>query len=135
MSDVSGEHASDVRIELLRKVQLFEALTDADLRLISGVVDEAEMDEGTVLFEEGDPADTFYVVADGAVEIVRKGADGEEETLAARVTESGSILSIRQADFEWLLGGDSLSVRILSGLSRALRGAGVRFASVEKIES
>ena len=155
MSDGSFGRLPGESIEVLRKVQLLQALTDADLWKIREVVDEVEIGEGSLLFEEGDPADTFYVVVEGAVEIVRVAEDGDEVRVAvrragegfgemglvsndprsatARVVESGHLLTIRRADFEWLLGGDSFPVRVLQGLSRALREAGVRFASEETI--
>ena len=142
MLEDNPQPAAEERIDLLRNVQLFEALTDDDLRLIAGVVDELEMEEGSVLFEAGDSADHFYIVVDGAVEIFRSDGEGGEELMvapdprsaSARVVEAAHLLAIARDDFEWLLGGDSLAVRILSGLSRALREIGVRFASVERIE-
>lgn len=55
--------------EFLKRVQLFEALSDPELAeiLMLGAVKEYEKDD--VIFEDGTPGDCFYVIYDGSVRI------------------------------------------------------------------
>jgi CRP-like cAMP-binding protein len=142
-------------VGLLQKVDLFEGLPAGDLERIAAIVGGLTMDGGEVLFEEGEPGDAFYIVFKGAVEIVKSRPDGTEEKLAvrragegfgemallndaprsatARTGDATQLMTVSREDFQALLGGDSLAVRMLRVLSRALRALGVRFASVEKL--
>jgi CRP/FNR family transcriptional regulator, cyclic AMP receptor protein len=52
---------------LLREVPVFHGLEPAQLELIAGCGSNVHFDQGAVLFREGDPADTFYVVRHGTV--------------------------------------------------------------------
>lgn len=65
--------------ERLRRVELFAELADSDLERICGGVQNRTLAPGEVLFSEGDPADSAYVIAAGEVEIVK--ALGARETL------------------------------------------------------
>ena len=52
---------------VLHDVPLFEGLTPAEFELIAGCGSNVHFDDDQVLFREGDPADTFYVVRHGSV--------------------------------------------------------------------
>jgi CRP/FNR family cyclic AMP-dependent transcriptional regulator len=47
---------------LLHEIPLFAGLEPAQLELIAGCGSNVHFDDDQVLFREGDPADTFYVV-------------------------------------------------------------------------
>lgn len=53
------------REELLQKVSMFSALTKKEVGRLAAVADERRVPSGTVLTEEGEPGDEFYVVAEG----------------------------------------------------------------------
>jgi len=57
------------RTELLSSIPLFESLADDDLETLAGHLDECRFEAGQVIFREGDPGKTLYVIEDGAVEI------------------------------------------------------------------
>jgi CRP-like cAMP-binding protein len=146
--------SSEEVIDLLHKVELFVGLPEEELERIAGIVSgwSAEADE--VLFEEGEPGDVFYMVASGAIEIVKNTGGGHEEKLAvrrggeafgemallndaprsatARSQGASELLTISRNDFQAMLGGDSLALRMMQVLSKALRSLGVRFAAVER---
>jgi CRP/FNR family cyclic AMP-dependent transcriptional regulator len=63
----------DARIELLRKVSLFETLSKAELRQLATVADEIDLPEGKVLMREGDTGREFFVLVDGTVRVSRNG--------------------------------------------------------------
>jgi CRP-like cAMP-binding protein len=52
---------------LLREVPVFEGLKPAQLKLIAGCASNVQFQEGDVLFREGEPADTFFVIRHGSV--------------------------------------------------------------------
>jgi len=137
-------------------VDLFQGLPVDDLRRIAGIVDGTSLEAGESLFEEGEPGDAFYIVFKGAVEITKSRPDGSAQKLAvrrggegfgemallndaprsasARALEPTQLITVMREDFEKLLGGDSLSLRMMQVLSKALRALGIRFASVEKLQ-
>jgi CRP-like cAMP-binding protein len=63
----------DAKIELIRKVPLFEACTKRELREVASVADEIMLREGTTLTKEGATGREFVVIVDGAAEVRRHG--------------------------------------------------------------
>ncbi len=54
---------------LLRESPRFDGMTPAHLNLIAGCGSNVQFSEGQVLFREGEPADTFYVIRHGRVAV------------------------------------------------------------------
>jgi CRP-like cAMP-binding protein len=52
---------------MLSDVPLFEGLNAEELELLAGCASNIRFREGDLLFREGEPADTFYVVRHGTV--------------------------------------------------------------------
>ncbi|MBW3554271.1 MAG: cyclic nucleotide-binding domain-containing protein, partial [Gemmatimonadetes bacterium] len=145
--------ATEHVVEVLGRVPLFQGLPRADLERIAGLVNPRELQEGEFAFREGDPGDRFYIVHSGAVEILKERPLGDHERLAVkrageafgemsllndaprsasvRAVENTRLLSVARQEFDELLGGESISVRLLRGLARALRAFDVRFAARE----
>jgi CRP-like cAMP-binding protein len=138
-------------VGLLQKVPIFQGLPTADLERIATLMRGRTAAPGEMIFGEGDPGDRFYIVHSGAVEVVKERPRGDNERLAikrageafgemALLTESPRSATVRALEptnllyatreqFENLLGGDSLVLRLLRGLARALRALDVRFAA------
>ena len=53
--------------EVIARAPLFAGLSEDDLALIAGCARNVGFDEDELLFREGDPADTFYLVRRGRV--------------------------------------------------------------------
>jgi CRP-like cAMP-binding protein len=70
-----------MNVEFLRRVRLFESLDVPELAeiLMLGMVKEFAKDE--VIFEDGAPGDSFYVIYDGAVRISKVFQHMGEEAL------------------------------------------------------
>jgi CRP/FNR family cyclic AMP-dependent transcriptional regulator len=68
-------------VEVLRKVPLFEGLSDADLQAFSELCRERGYPKGSVIVFEDDPGDSLYVVRAGRVKVVLIGEDGREVIL------------------------------------------------------
>ena len=62
----------------LRKIPLFSMLAERDCRKIAAEVTEAHYGKGEYIFREGDPANYFHIVKEGAVKCVKSSADGKE---------------------------------------------------------
>jgi CRP/FNR family transcriptional regulator, cyclic AMP receptor protein len=52
---------------VLRSQKFFAGLADDQLALITGCASTTVFPSGAILFREGDPADTFYLIRDGKV--------------------------------------------------------------------
>jgi signal transduction histidine kinase len=68
----------------LRGTELFAGLPDEDLRWLATAGEERILAGGEVLFSDGDPADTFYVLLDG--ELLFTAVRGGREQLLTRHT-------------------------------------------------
>lgn len=154
MSERPHEWTREEVVALLQQVDLFEGLPHEDLNAIAAIVVGRTIEPGESLFEEGQPGDAFYIVFQGAIEISKTRADGTEEKLAvrrkgdgfgemallneaprsatARALERTQLVSVSRDDFQQLLGGDSLALRMMRALSKALRALSVRFANAER---
>ncbi len=141
--------AAQVR-EKLHSVALFQGLATADLDRILGISESVLVEAGEAVFEEGDRGDHFFIIVRGEIEL-RKRSGTEEKRLAVlragqafgemallnQTPRSASahalvdtyMLSISRASFGQILGGDTLAVRLLRNLSRALWATSVRLAS------
>ncbi|REJ19014.1 MAG: Crp/Fnr family transcriptional regulator [Paenibacillaceae bacterium] len=68
-------------IELLRKVSLFDQMTDEQLEHILSIAQRRTFPAGTVLFHENDYGAAFYVILKGSIKIFKRSAKGEEKVL------------------------------------------------------
>lgn len=55
--------------ELLRRYPFFCCLDDAQQKAVAMIAEEISVPAGTVLFEEGQPADTLYFLLEGSVDL------------------------------------------------------------------
>src|SRR5678810_550524 len=69
-------------VDFLRQVSLFEGLGHRELGHVARIIHEREYADGEYVCEEGKPAAALFVVRRGVVEVVRRGADGQEVPLA-----------------------------------------------------
>jgi len=69
-------------VELLQRVTVFEALAPDDLRRVAQVAVPRRFAAGQVIFREGDPSNTCYVVRRGHCRAVRENIDGRTIALA-----------------------------------------------------
>jgi CRP-like cAMP-binding protein len=70
----------EVALEALFYVDQFRGLPQSSLEALAQGATQCEISEGEYLFVEGDPADSFFVVAEGTLEILRR-KDGREVAL------------------------------------------------------
>jgi signal transduction histidine kinase len=68
--------------QFLKNVYFFSNLTDAAVKQILSVCREKSYKSGEIIFEEGDNAERFFIVLDGAVEVWKDFKDPEPDMLA-----------------------------------------------------
>lgn len=134
------------KIETLRNIALFEALTDEALAELSAALRPHALPAGTVLFNKGDPGDEMYVVQQGAIALYIPSAErpGEERpiriigagealgemalidrqprSMSARAIEETQALVLQGDDFRQMLYRyPEMSLAVMSGLNNRIR--------------
>ena len=138
-------------ISVLEKVPLFEGLSRRDLEHVAKLVRGRSLKAGELLFREGDPGDKFYILQSGSIEILKEKAGAEADRLAVkkagdafgemallteaprsatvRALEPTNLLVVSREQFEQLLGGDTLALRVMRSLAKSLRALNIRFGA------
>jgi CRP-like cAMP-binding protein len=138
------------RIGMLRKVALFESLSDSRLQSLAAVCRISTFPDGDEIIEQGDELleeeDGLYIVLDGTVEVRRDSTDGTDGRLVATLgptqffgemalldghPRSASVFATTEVvcmmlsrwDFQRQLRSDpDIAMRVLAVLSERLRG-------------
>ena len=76
-----------MRAEELRPLPIFEGLTDGQLAELAEAGTEVPVEPGVELFREGEPADSWWVLVSGAIDLVRH--VGREDAVVARMDVPG----------------------------------------------
>jgi len=79
MLELPGSPQPTDQVNPLSSMRLFESLTAEQLDCLSGTFTAREMAEGDALFQQGDFDTNLYIVADGVLEVSRRGDDGALE--------------------------------------------------------
>ena len=76
-----------MRVEDLRPLPIFEGLTDGQMAELLEAGTEVPVEPGVELFREGEPADFWWVLVEGAIDLFRH--VGREDTVVARMDVPG----------------------------------------------
>jgi CRP-like cAMP-binding protein len=60
---------------LLAAVPLFQGLSNRELRKVAGLASEVWLNAGKLVVEEGEAANSFYVIVDGSAKVIRRGSE------------------------------------------------------------
>jgi CRP/FNR family transcriptional regulator, cyclic AMP receptor protein len=130
--------------EVLAKAGLFQGVPAEDAEVIAGQFDMIDFPRGTVIFHEGEPGDSLYIVLAGKIKLDRRTADGRENlvavmgpsdqfgelsmfdpgprtTTAVAVTDSRLARMPKQALRQWITDRPEISEKLLRVLARRLR--------------
>jgi CRP/FNR family cyclic AMP-dependent transcriptional regulator len=128
-------------IERLRRVPLFSACSNRELRAIAGVVKEVRHPKGTVIAREGDPGVGLFVIVDGTAEVTIGGKrmaklgpgdffgeiallDGGPRSATVTATTDLKLLGLTEWVFRGLLQEHpSIAVKTLESMAGRLRDA------------
>jgi signal transduction histidine kinase len=78
-----------MRVEEVRDLFLFDGLTDEQLGTLLAAGEEVRFAEGDLLFREGEPAESWWVLLEGFVELVRKA--GRDEAVVMMTMERPGV--------------------------------------------
>jgi signal transduction histidine kinase len=76
-----------MRLDELRPIPLFDGLNDDQLTELIGIGDDVRAGVGEIVFKEGDPADTWWVLVEGTVNLSRH--TGQEDTIVGAMDVPG----------------------------------------------
>lgn len=76
--------------EFLKRVYLFSALSDKELQFLAGVIKRKEVRTQGVLFRDGDPAVSLFIVEKGSLQVVKQNPNGGEP-LVLTTLASGTL--------------------------------------------
>src|SRR5581483_6556683 len=129
---------------VLAHVPLFSGLAPSELETLGHSLRPRRYARGDIIFQQGDPGDTLYVIESGEVKVVLSSADGREAILTILgpghffgelslldseprsadviAKEDCSLLALHRKDFQEFLGGHPhAAIKLLAVLSRRLR--------------
>jgi MFS family permease len=84
----------DVKLGLLRGLEIFRPLPGPTLEALASSLTELRFDDGQAIIHQGEAGDQFYVVADGTVEVL---VDGVHRRFQAPGEGFGEIALLRSA--------------------------------------
>lgn len=67
--------------ELLKGCPIFSNVGDSLLKNLAAIARSASYDRDCIIFSEGDDADTLYILASGAIVLVKSSPDGREQLI------------------------------------------------------
>jgi len=128
----------------LRGCQLFQGLSEQDLDGIASLLRLRSLEKDAYLFREGEPAEGFYIMQRGTVNVHRVNAAGKEQVIHvfrppeslgeaalasptgypadARAVEASSVLIVPKVEFLGLVSQrPDLAMRMLGSMSQHLR--------------
>jgi signal transduction histidine kinase len=102
--------------EELRSIYLFEALSDEQLNQLIAAAEEVHFQDGQLLFHEADPADAWWVLLEGRIELTRR--SGREQSVIGAMDRPGLWAGGFRA---WADAAGYLATGIGAGSGRVLR--------------
>jgi anion transporter len=75
--------------DTIQKIQIFSTLSREDIAKVLGKLEEVSYAAGATIIKQGDNGDSFYLIHEGAVEVVLEGTGGRQETLAVLGPQEG----------------------------------------------
>ncbi len=144
MANSIAEFKQAAIVSTLRGCRLFAGLGTADLKSVAAITLVKSLHKDDYLFREGAPAQGFYIVQKGAINVHRVNAAGKEQVIRvfrdgesfaeaalatasgypadARALESSQVLLVEKAGFISLLKRQpELGLRMLGSMSQHLR--------------
>jgi len=77
--------------KILRKVELFNGLSDSELQEVASICNERALKRGEILTLQGDASDDLYIVTEGFVEIILEEGKKEPRRVVVNLGE-GQII-------------------------------------------
>jgi len=136
----------------MKDLAIFEPLTAEEKQSVTRLARPAEYKKGEIIFSEGDPADTIYLVRSGQVLLYKISEDGKEisldilkeddilgentifddiqHSMNARALEDTFVCTCSRSDFPNLLKNPMTALRIIKALGDKLNNYTEQMASM-----
>ena len=128
-----------ISIDRLRPVEIFQGLTDWELKIAAPFFQEERADAGVILCKEGEMADRLFILEEGVVTLTTQKGDSYEiqipgkiigwsflvspnlYTATANTLTSCSFLVMKSPDFYYLIHKDpKMGVKVMDNLARVV---------------
>lgn len=137
----TGRLSQRRRLEMLRRVGLFGVLTSKQLKLLATSAHEIILDPDSVVIEEGQPGDSFFVLVDGELAVERAGRsiarleagecfgemsllDDQPRSATVTTLTEARLLAIDRPTFRHLvMGSPEIALALMAELTHRLRAA------------
>lgn len=63
----------------LKRIEMFIGLSDEQLKKVANFCQEVQTEETRIIIERNDPADSFYLIQEGTVEILTAGTEASDD--------------------------------------------------------
>jgi CRP-like cAMP-binding protein len=146
MVEVANQPQSKIKqtiIDFLITMPLFDELSPLELSVAADYMNFFELDEGKILFREGDPGDYICFVVEGAMDVLKMSAGGQRAVIASlsrgstigemsiidninrsatiRARKDSTLVILSRRGFNTILDKHSkVGVKILKGIARLL---------------
>ena len=118
----------DAKTDLLKNVPLFAGCSKAELQRIASLADELDLGAGATLIREGERGREFIVIANGTVEVTRKGKQVRELGAGDFIGEIALVADVPRTATVTA----TSPVRLLVVTDRAFRGLLEQMPSIAK---
>lgn len=93
------ELAESAKMEALEKCRIFSGLRAADMKELSAVATPVQYGKGTFIFNDGDPAEFFYIAQQGLIKLHKGSPSGKNVTFIIATlgdTLNAAALSVKK---------------------------------------
>ncbi len=139
--------------EVLAKAGLFQGVDSEDAEALANQFEAVDAPRGTVLFHEGEPGDSLYIVLTGKVKLGRRASDGRENLVAVMgpsdqfgelslfdpgprtatavaVTDSRVAVLPKEALVRWVAERPQIALQLMRVIARRLRRTNTMLADL-----
>lgn len=139
--------------EVLARAGLFQGVDPEAAEALAGSFEVVDTPRGTVLFSEGDPGDSLYIVLSGKVKLGRRSSDGRENLVAVMgpsdqfgelslfdpgprtataiaVTDTRVAVLPKQALVQWISQRPEIGLQLMRVIARRLRRTNTMLADL-----
>jgi CRP-like cAMP-binding protein len=128
-----------ISIDRLRAVEIFQGLTDWDLKIVAQFFHEEQIQPGVLLCKEGEMADRLFILEEGGVTLTTQKGESYElrtpgkiigwsflvspnlYTATAKTRTSCSLLVMKSPDFYYLIHKEpKMGVKVMDNLARVV---------------
>lgn len=143
-------------MDTLKTIPLFAGLSDEELRGLAQIAKKKKYQKNTIIFSEGDPTDSLYVILAGKIKITITDNDGKEIILSmmgsgeyfgemalldneprsacAMTKEPTELMIFARNDFMKIFSSNPVAFNLLQGLIKRLRVANKKIESLALLD-